>query len=143
MARLGNVIEKTLSYYRPEDGPYIDLVAFGKVIPFVKLHFWESCLLGCGVASRSVKTKRLPLLGRLKTKDSGTRGSMRVVVLSSSLREWLEHYNPDKERSVDSLMEELESVSRRYEQYLRYLHLKDKVRNGTAPKKFMKELAAV
>lgn len=126
------VLDRTLAKYEPEDGEYIDLTAFFQVFPTVSKKFWESSLLGCGTGGRTHKVKRLPLLGRKRANG----GKWRVVVLVHSLREWLQHYNPDKERSVELLVEELQKASRRHEAKLRMIRLevRTKTRLGAIAK---------
>ena len=119
------ILDRTLAKYEPEDGEYIDLTAFFEVFPQTSKKFWESSLLGCGSGGRTHQVKRLPLLGRKRTHV----GKSRVVVLVDSLRTWLAHYNPDKERTVESLIEELQKVSRRHEQKRRRIALEGRLKN--------------
>jgi len=49
-----------------------------------------------------------------------------------SLREWLAHYNPDKERTVESLIEALQKVSRRDEQKRRRMQIEGRLKNPLA-----------
>lgn len=124
------VLDRTLAKYEPEDGEFIDLTAFFEVFPTTSKKFWESSLLGCGTGGRTHQVKRLPLLGRKRAHV----GKWRVVVLVSSLREWLTHYNPDKERTVESLIEELQKTSRRHEQKRRRIVLEAKLKNPLGKK---------
>ncbi len=129
MLNTSNLIERTLMYYTPEDGDYIDVVVFPKVFPSIKTNFWERCLLGCGAQSRSQPTKRLPLRGRIKTPEGG--GHPRVVVLADSLRKWLEHYNPDRKKSVDEIMDALTKLNRKHGQHLRRLAIERVMKRKT------------
>jgi hypothetical protein len=119
------VLDRTLAKYSPEDGEYIDLAAFFEVFAMTSKKFWESSLLGCGTGGRTHQVKRLPLLGRKRCH----LGKWRVVVLVDSLREWLAHYNPDKERTVEALIEELQKTSRRQEQKRRRITIETKLKN--------------
>lgn len=127
-----SLMDRTLAKYEPEDGECIDLVAFFEVFPMTSKKFWESSLLGCGTNGRTHQVKRLPLLGRKRANG----GKWRVVVLVNSLRDWLAHYNPDKERTVESLIAELQKVSRRHEAKLRMMRLEVRVKTnlGAKPK---------
>jgi hypothetical protein len=127
--RPANILERTLKYHTPEDGDCIDLVAFPKVFPTINIKFWELCLLGCGAQARTHAVKRLPLRGRLKKPDLG--GPCRIVVLSSSLREWLEHYNPDNKKSVDEIMDALTKAHRKHAQYIRRLAIERVMKRKT------------
>jgi hypothetical protein len=118
-------LDRTLAKYEPEDGEYIDLAAMSQVFPMTSQRFWESSLLGCGTGGLSHQVKRLPLLGRRRT----TNGKHRIVVLVNSLRTWLEHYNPDRGREVEALIDELRKASKLNEQRRRRISLEAKLKN--------------
>ena len=127
-AKFSNLLEKNLSKYQPDDGDAIDLIAFKYVIPSVKISFWESALLGCGVGGRHIAVKRKPLKGRMKFRGGI---SYRVVVLVDGLQDWLDEYNPDQTQSVDQIIAELKKVSDKYDRYLLHLKKQNMIRNGT------------
>ena len=119
MRTFSNILERTLTYYTPEDGEAFDIVVFPKVFTNISLNFWKSCLLGCGVGARNIKVKRLPLRGRLKK----VQGGIRIVILASSLQDWLEHYNPDSQKSVQEIIDALRKQDKRYAKELKILSI--------------------
>ena len=124
-----SMLDRTLAKYQPEDGEHIDLSALNAVLPMMSHRSWASALLGCGAGGRTHKIKRLPLLGRRYPSN----GKWRVVVLVDSLRIWLEHHNPDKERSVEAIIEEMRKTTKRHEQKRRMLRIEARLKNPLGP----------
>ena len=123
MSTLTGQLVKALSPYTRADGPYIDLGVLKDALPQYR---WDCVLLGQGV-NRKVPVKRLPLLGR---KIMGTR----IVVLVSSLTEWLHYYNdergPEAIQVVQSALDGLQLAQRQYEARLKRLNEETRMKWG-------------
>lgn len=115
-------IEKHLVQWQPADGEYIHLPTLRNLLPG---HRWDLYLIGTttGGAKRPQKTK--PLLGRLRMEA--------VVVLVSSLREWLMHYNPGKEETVEAMIRDMQNAQRKYLENLKVMRAMTRMRSGTEP----------
>jgi hypothetical protein len=122
-ANLQTQLSKALSPYTDADGPYIDLGVLQDALP---AHRWDCVLLGQGV-NRKIPVKRLPLLGRKVQAN-------RIVVLISSLAEWLHHYNdargPQGLQVVRSALDGLQLAQRQYETGLKQLREETRLKWG-------------
>ena len=119
MYNLGNALDRVLQMYSPEDGEYVDIVVMAKVFPTIHIDFWKRCILGLAAGDRAKPIKRLPLRGRKKTPFSG--GSIRTVILMSSLEQWLQHYNPAQEKTVQEITDSLRKYQRQHDRKLHQL----------------------
>jgi hypothetical protein len=113
-------VYRRLQQWTPEDGEYVDLAVMVAALPMVSPNSWSASLIGEGVKYAAVK--RLPLEGRIR--------ASRSVVLVRSLREWLEHYNPDKSQTVERLLEDLTSAQKHHTQHRADMKAEGKLRHG-------------
>jgi hypothetical protein len=61
------------------------------------------------------------------------------VVLVRSLRDWLHHYNPGKEATVNKLVDDLLTDSMSYQTYLKDLRTQTRLKSGVKREKKEKE----
>lgn len=119
---LSNKIERRLSWWKEEDGTWIDLVSLMRAFPDISPNFWKASLIGSKVGDERTAVKRQPLEGK--------KYRTRTVILTRSLRAWLYHYNPGKEEYVDKLVEDLEKDSNSYQEYLKDISREVKLKSG-------------
>lgn len=112
-------IEKELVTWQVSDGPYIHLAALLQAMPGFR---WDLYLVGHTAAAKSKPFRTQPLLGRVR------RGA--VVVLMSSLRDWLTHYNPDAHGQVEQFLDDLAKAERRYLAKLNLIRAEGRLKNG-------------
>jgi len=115
-------IEKELLTWQVNDGPYIHLVALKQALPGFR---WDLYLIGITASCRPKQARTLPLLGRTR------RGA--VVVLMSSLRAWLTHYNPSAPELVEQMLEDLAKAERQYLARLNLIRAEVRAKSGDAP----------
>jgi hypothetical protein len=113
-------VARRLREWAPEDGDYIDCAVMAASFPSIPSNTWAAALIGEGTSK--VAVKRLPLEGRIR--------SFRSVVLVRSLREWLEHYNPDKSQTIERLIEDLTAAHQKYTQHRADMKAEGKLRHG-------------
>lgn len=121
-------LARTLRPWCEEDGEFIHLKALKEAMPN---HRWDLYLLGETASNRPDRIMRTqPLLGR-------NHSHQRVVVLMSSMRKWLTHYNTDKPETVEAMLSDLRQADHRYRARLKMLRAGDKARSekpGVKPK---------
>lgn len=114
-------IEKELSKWQIDDGEYIHLAALKQALPKFR---WDLYLVGITTSNRKIyRTK--PLLGRLRRNA--------VVVLMSSMRDWLIHYNPGKPEVVAAMLDDLRLAEREYMAKLNMIRAEVKAKSGCVP----------
>ena len=119
---IANKLIRTLAPYSDEDGLYITLAVLQDSLP---RHRWDLYLLGLTGSNRDGAVMRTqPLLGR-------TIQRMRVVVLVSSLRDWLTHYNPEFPGVVGTTINGLLLAEKQYQTGLKNLRAETAMRHGT------------
>ncbi len=117
-------LEKTLQAYNPQDGECVSLSVMKDALPG---HRWDLYLLGLNANNKAGSVMRtMPLIGRTQHRN-------RVVVLVSSLREWLMHYNPGKPETVEGMIKDLRQAERQYRARLEQLRAEMALKEGTAP----------
>ena len=117
-------LEKTLQAYKPQDGECVSLPVMNNALPG---HRWDLYLLGLNANNKAGTVMRtMPLVGRTQQRN-------RVVVLVSSLREWLTHYNPSKPETVEGMIEDLRQAERQYRAGLEQLRAETALKEGAAP----------
>jgi hypothetical protein len=104
----------------PEDGEYIDLAVIVAAFPMIPSTVWTSLLIGEGASKPNVK--RLPLEGRIRI--------ARAVVLVRSLRGWLDHYNPNKQQTIDGLVDDLRAAHQSHAQHRADMKAEGKLKHG-------------
>jgi hypothetical protein len=119
---LSNKIKRRLSWWKEEDGTWIDLVTLMRAFPDISPNFWKASLIGSKVGDERATVKRLPLEGK--------KYRTRTVILTRSLRAWLYHYNPNKQEYVDKLVNDLEKDSNAYQEYLKDISREVKLKSG-------------
>lgn len=120
-AHINNRLRRVLQPHTDADGPYISLPVLLDVLP---AHRWDMYLLGITASNKADQVMRTqPLLGR---KVQATR----IVVLVSSLREWLTHYNPDKPVTVAGMIDGLQLAEKQYQAGLNRLRAEVAARDG-------------
>ena len=128
---LRNKVERRLQWWKPEDGAWIDIVALINAFPDISRNIWLASLIGSKVGYESSPVKRLPLEGR--------KYRTRTVVLVRSLKDWLHHYNPGKEETVNKLVDDLLTDSMSYQTYLKDLSTQTRLKSGVKREKKEKE----
>lgn len=122
-------IEKELSIWQIDDGEYIHLAALKQALPKFR---WDLYLVG--ITSSDTKIHRTkPLLGRIRQQS--------VVVLMSSMFNWLTHYNPEKSKIVEAMIDDLRLAEREYMAKLNMIRAEVKAKSVevTGPKKKEKQ----
>ncbi len=110
-------LARTLRPLCEEDGEFIHLAALNQALPG---HRWDLYLLGENANNKSIMLTQ-PLLGR-------NHFHQRVVVLVSSMRKWLLHYNPDSPDTVEAMLNDLRQADQRYRARLNMLRARDKAK---------------
>lgn len=116
-------IESKLTPWQESDGEHIHLAALRQALPG---HRWDLYLIGTtGAGSNKKPAKVLPILGRMRINA--------VVVLLSSMRDWLTHYNPNKPAVVESMIEDLRQSERDYLANLNLIRAEVRLKSGETP----------
>lgn len=103
---INNQLQRVLQPYTDADGPYISLLVLLDMLPARR---WDMYLLGITGSKNAGQVMRTnPLLGR---RVQGTR----IVVLVSSLRDWLTHYNQDNPVTVAGMIDGLQLAEKKYQ----------------------------
>jgi len=112
-------IERELLTWQVDDGEYIHLAALRQALPGFR---WDLYLVGETAASRPKVMRTKPLLGRLRQNAT--------VVLMSSMREWLDHYNADRPEAVAGMLDDLRAAEREYMAKLRLIRAEVRAKSG-------------
>lgn len=113
-------IKRQLVPWQESDGEYIHLAALMQALPG---HRWDLYLIGTtGSGSNKKPAKVLPILGRTRIQA--------VVVLLSSMRDWLTHYNPDKPAVVESMINDLRESESDYMANLTAIRAEVRAKSG-------------